>query len=443
MKGVVIAGTSSGVGKTVVTLAVLRALEDLGEDPQPAKVGPDFIDPSHHKALTGKPSRNLDLWLEGERGVIENYNRGRGSICVAEGVMGLYDGRRSSTARVAEFLGLPVVIVVDGSAGMESAGATALGFREYAAYQGLDLEVAGIIAQRTRGGKHEKGIIDGLPEGLEYFGRIPPVEELEIPERHLGLYMGSQATLSKKELDRATENIDPGKLAELAREPSIRAVNQGLDHGEREDLKIGMAYDSAFNFVYPATREVLETAKLVPFSPLAGDEIPDLDGVYLPGGYPELYPKELAESPTIRQLEIKAREGLPVFGECGGMMVMTDAITTKEGDRYRMAGILPAEVEMVEGLQGLGYTELEARADSPIEKTGETLHGHEFHYSRIETGSGPNYAFDVVTVKYIFQQFLGIVAVLYHVNVPVYRVTDLRDVFPTFTYSFLYRSLVH
>ncbi len=395
MKGLVIAGTNSGAGKTVATLAVLRALDKLGEEPQPAKIGPDFIDPSHHEALTGKPSRTLDLWLEGEEGLVANYHRGSGSICVAEGVMGLYDGKLSSTAMVAEILGLPVVLVVDGSAGMESVAATALGFREFAKYQGIDIEVAGLIAQQTGGGKHERGIIDALPEELEYFGRIPQMEELEIPERHLGLYMGEEARLAGEKLDRAAGCIDAAGLADLAERPRRNSPDRGADFAETKGARVGMAYDRAFNFVYPNTREVLEAGELVTFSPLAGDEVPDADGIYLPGGYPELYPEELEGSPTLKELQVKAESGLPVFGECGGMMVMCEAMRTAEGDRYEMVGILSPEVRMVEKLQGLGYTELEASVDSPVAKTGKELRGHEFHYSRMEIDGDPSYAFEV------------------------------------------------
>lgn len=395
MKGIVIAGTRSGVGKTVATLVVLRALENLGEDPQPAKIGPDYIDPGHHRALTGKPSRTLDLWMEGERGLIKNYHKGDGSICVAEGVMGLYDGSRSSTAKVAEILDLPIVLVVDGSAGMESVGATALGFREYAEYRGWDIEIAGIISQKTRRGTHEQGVKEGLPDGLVYFGSIPPVKGLEIPERHLGLFMSEQSTISKGELDRAGSGVDAELLMETAREPSEPEMESSPDPVDRKSVRVGMAYDPAFNFVYPRTRERLGTTELVTFSPLEEDRLPDVDGIYLPGGYPELHPQRLARSRTIDDIAARAKDGVPVFGECGGMMVMCRSMVTKDGKEYEMAGILPAEVEMVEDLQGLGYVELKGEADSLICSAGDRLRGHEFHYSRIKVQPGADYAFEV------------------------------------------------
>ncbi len=409
MKGVIIAGTSSGVGKTVATLVVLRALENLGEDPQPAKIGPDYIDPSHHRALTGKPSRTLDLWLEGRRGVIENYHRGKGSICVAEGVMGLYDGSRSSTAKVAEILGLPIVLVVDGSAGMESVAATALGFKEYAEYRELDIEIAGIISQKTNPGSHEQGIRDGLPEELNFFGNIPPVMDLDIPERHLGLFMGGQSTVSEEELDRAGRGIDAELLLETAREPDKPERQSPSNQVDHKNLTIGMAYDPAFNFVYPRTREELKKAELVTFSPLDGDQVPDVDGIYLPGGYPELHPNQLSKSLTIEEIAAKAEDGVPIFGECGGMMVMCRSLVTKDGQEYEMTGILQAEVEMVEDLQGLGYVELEGETDSPICSTGNRLKGHEFHYSRIKVQSEADFAFRVKRGEGMGEGYEGLV----------------------------------
>jgi len=157
MKGFVLGGVSSGVGKTVATLSILQALEDAGHEVQPAKAGPDFIDPSHHEAIADRPSRTLDLWLEGEDGLRRNYRRGEGDICVVEGVMGLYDGDGSSTAMVAEALDVPVVLVVDAKAGMESVAATALDFARVRRDDRPDIEVAGVIAQRAHGGRHEQG----------------------------------------------------------------------------------------------------------------------------------------------------------------------------------------------------------------------------------------------------------------------------------------------
>ncbi len=226
MKGVVLAGTQSGVGKTVATLATLVALESAGRDVQPAKAGPDFIDPSHHRTVTDTPSRSLDPWLSGSEGTRRTYWRGDGDVCVVEGMMGLYDGSVCSTARVAACLDLPVVLVVDASAGMESVAATALGFRAYADRVDADVDVVGVLAQQAHGGRHAEGIREALPEELTYFGRIPPRSDLEIPDRHLGLVLGEESPVDREALAAAAEGVRTDRLL-AAMEPARRPAGSG------------------------------------------------------------------------------------------------------------------------------------------------------------------------------------------------------------------------
>ncbi|ELZ95879.1 cobyrinic acid a,c-diamide synthase [Haloferax mucosum ATCC BAA-1512] len=392
MRGFVLGGTSSGVGKTVATLALIRALRDDGHSVQPAKAGPDFIDPSHHEQVAGRPSRTLDLWLEGDDGIRHNYYHGDGDICVVEGVMGLYDGDCSSTAMVAEALDVPVVLVVDAKAGMESVAATAHGFREYADHAGRDIDVAGIIAQRAHGGRHEDGIKDALPDEMTYFGRIPPRSNLEIPDRHLGLHMGDESPLSDDDLAEAAAEIRTERLTEVAREPPRPPARSPA---EQSGSRVAVARDSAFCFAYPATIEKLEArADVVTFSPVAGDGLPECDGVYLPGGYPELHGPELDGCPALGDIARKAADGLPVFGECGGLMALTESLTTDEGT-YEMAGVLPADVQMCDRYQALDHVELQATTDTLTAGRGGRLRGHEFHYSRTDVDSDARFAFDV------------------------------------------------
>jgi len=401
MKGFVLGGVSSGVGKTVATLAIIRALDEAGYEVQPAKAGPDFIDPSHHEAVAGRPSRTLDLWLEGEAGLRRNYARGEGEVCVVEGVMGLYDGDGSSTAMVAEALDLPVVLVVDAKAGMESVAATAYGFRKYAATIGREIDVAGVVAQRAHGGRHAEGIRDALPDELTYFGRIPPSGDLEIPDRHLGLEMGEEAALPHDALEEAAEHLETERLVDVAREPpggaeSTATAGSPTDAAAADAPTVAVASDAAFCFRYPTTIERLrERAEVRTFSPIAGDPVPECDGVYLPGGYPELHAEELASSPTLAALGERASEGLPVFGECGGLMAMSESLTTVDGDTYGMAGILPADVTMRDRYQALDHVELEATAGTLTADRGETLRGHEFHYSEASVDSDARFAFNV------------------------------------------------
>jgi len=393
MNGVVLGGTSSGVGKTVATLAVVRALQAAGHAVQPAKAGPDFIDPSHHERVAGRPSRTLDCWLQGETGLLRNYHRGEGDVCVVEGVMGLYDGDGSSTAMVADALSLPVVLVVDASAGMESVAATALGFSEYADHAGRDVEVAGVIAQRAHGGRHERGVREALPDGLAYLGRIPPRDDLEIPDRHLGLHMGEESPLDHEALDAAAGHVRTDRLLDLARTPSRpEPATERPATGKR----VAVARDDAFRFCYPATVERLrERAEVVTFAPTAGEALPDCDAVYLPGGYPELHADALADSPAIRQLGTAAADGLPVLGECGGFLALAETLTTSEGDTHEMAGVLPAEVRMCDRYQALDHVELRGRRGTLTADAGASLRGHEFHYSSADVGGDARFAFDV------------------------------------------------
>ena len=401
MKGIVLGGVSSGVGKSVATLAAIRALEGAGHAVQPAKAGPDFIDPSHHERVAGRPSRTLDLWLQGADGLRRNYARGAGDVCVVEGVMGLYDGDGSSTAAVAEALDLPVALVVDASAGMESVAATALGFRAYADRAGRDIDVAGVIAQRAHGGRHEDGIREALPADMAYLGRIPPNDDLTVPERHLGLHMGAESPVPEDALDAAAEGIRTERLLDLAREPagetdesSDGASAVEATAGDRP--RVAVARDEAFRFAYPATIERLrERATVESFAPTAGDPLPPCDGVYLPGGYPELHAAALAESPALADVAEAAAAGVPVLGECGGLMALAESLTTVEGETHAMAGVLPADVRMRDRYQALDHVELRARRDAPTAAAGETLRGHEFHYSAADVAGDARFAFDV------------------------------------------------
>ena len=402
MKGLVLAGTASGVGKTIATLATVQALSDAGKTVQPAKAGPDFIDPSHHATVADRPSRTLDGWLQGEEGLGRNYYRGTGDICVVEGVMGLYDGDVSSTATVAETLDLPVVLVVDGSASMESVAATAHGFREFADEAGRDIDVVGVIAQRTHGGRHARGIREALPDGLAYAGRVPPREDLTVPERHLGLHMGEDAPLDRASLAAAAEHIDTDTLLSIARAPPAPEPTEGTrESGASEsagsaDTRVAVARDDAFCFLYPAVLDRLESrATVETFAPTEGDDLPDCDGVYLPGGYPELHAGTLAESPALATIAERASDGLPVLGECGGLMALGESLTTTDGETHAMAGVLPVDVEMQERYQALDHVELSATTDTLTAGAGQSRRGHEFHYSSASVPRDGRFAFEM------------------------------------------------
>ncbi|MWV64909.1 cobyrinate a,c-diamide synthase [Halorubrum sp. JWXQ-INN 858] len=413
MTGIVVGGTASGVGKTVATLAIARALSSAGYRPVPAKAGPDYIDPSHHAAAIGRPSRTLDTWMQGVDGVRRNLHRAvtddgsdsadsGPSIAVVEGMMGLYDGSVTSTAATAAALDVPVVLVVDASAGMQSVGATALGFREYAAHVALPdaiheavaeprVDVVGVVAARAHGGRHAAGIRESLPEGIAWLGRVPPMDGLEIPDRHLGLHMGDEAPIPEAAIDEAAAALDGEALARVARPvatpegvdaANANPANANSTNGDTDRPTVAVATDAAFRFVYPATRERLrELATVVTFAPVAGDDLPACDAVYLPGGYPENHAAALSSSPALSTLASRAADGLPVLGECGGLMALSQSLTTVDGETYGMAGVLPGDVVMQERYQALDHVELRAVDDGVTARAEERHRGHEFHYS--------------------------------------------------------------
>lgn len=391
MDGVVLGGTRSGVGKTVATLVVAHALREAGHSVQPAKAGPDFVDPGHHEQVTGRPSRTLDPWLAGEDGMRRNYWRGTGDFCLVEGMMGLYDGDRASTARVASLLELPVVLVVDANAGMESVAATALGFRAYADRMNLSMDVAGVIAQRAHAGRHEAGIRDALPPELTYVGHIPPQEALEIPDRHLGLERGRETQLSSDALATAATGIETDRLLEIAREPPQVPSSPARP---TTNATVAVASGPGFSFRYPATIQRLrERAEVAQFAPAAGDRLPVCDGVYLPGGYPELVAERLAEGPAVAEIAAAAADGTPILGECGGLLSLAESLTTSDGETHPMAGVVPADVRMTDAPQALDHVRLTATDRTLTAEVGETLQGHEFHYSTADTGSDARFAF--------------------------------------------------
>jgi cobyrinic acid a,c-diamide synthase len=411
MHGLVLGGTTSGVGKTVAALAVSRALSDAGHDPIPAKAGPDYIDPSHHAAALGRPSRTLDTWMQGVEGVRRNLHRAaadvdRGAsgdpatdaVAVVEGMMGLYDGSATSTAATAAALDVPVVLVVDAGAGMQSVGATALGFREYAAHADIPahvrdavddprVDVVGVIAQKAHTGRHADGIREALPDGIAWLGHVPSADDLAVPDRHLGLEMGDEAPIPEAAIAEAAETIDGeavARVAEAVAPPEPKAEPARSDQGTDGDDRptVAVATDDAFRFVYPATRERLrELATVEPFAPVAGDDLPDCDAVYLPGGYPENHAAALSSSPALSTLAERAADGLPILGECGGLMALSASLTTVDGETHRMAGILPGGVRMHDRHRALDHVELRATGDGVTAAAGERHRGHEFHYS--------------------------------------------------------------
>ncbi|MFZ2411979.1 MAG: cobyrinate a,c-diamide synthase [Candidatus Methanoperedens sp.] len=408
-KAVLIAGTGSGVGKTTVALGVMAALSKK-YCVQPFKVGPDFIDPGHHTRICGCPSRNLDSFIMGERGVLETFARtSKGAdFCIIEGVMGLYDGlddtEIASTAHVAKILNVPVILVINAHGASRSIAALVKGFSEFDC-----VNIAGIILNNAGSERHVKLIKDSLQSSgikIPVIGALPKNPELSIPSRHLGLHMAGE--MNTPYLNTGTErlsefiekHIDMAAVKRIANGSAAPDVELD-EHGENFNVKIGVAYDAAFCFYYQDSFDALKSlgAELIFFSPMT-DRLPEMDGIYLGGGYPELFAKELSASPTRRGIKKAAEDGMPIYGECGALLYLNESLET---DRtYKMAGVLGARSRMTDKLQALGYTEALAILDSPLAKKGKVIRGHEFHYSVTDCDKD-------ATLVYILRRGKGII----------------------------------
>ncbi len=394
LKGLVIAGTQSGVGKTTVTLALLYALRRRGITVQPFKVGPDFIDPGHHTRAAGLLSRNLDGWMlsrEANEALFRRHAR-RAEVAVVEGVMGLFDGYdglsdAGSSAQMAKWLGLPVLLVVDARSMARSAAALVHGFATF----DPGLALAGVVFNRIGSAAHLEYLqqaVSQLP-GITCFGGLPRDRHLAIPERHLGLLTPEDHPLDDGYLGRLADwleaNLDLGAL--LAALPELPVTQEAPAPAAASAIRLAVARDNAFCFYYPENLELLASfgAELVPFSPLSDQELPqNIHGIYLGGGYPELGAARLAANEDMkRAVNAAAVAGLPIYAECGGLMYLSREITDLEGVRHPMAGVLPFAVRMLPRLRALGYREVTLAAASLLGPPGTTVRGHEFHYSEI------------------------------------------------------------
>lgn len=391
----IVAGTHSGVGKTTISTALMAALSLRGLSVQGFKVGPDFIDPGFHKAATGRPSLNLDGWMldrETNRRVFESAARGS-TVSVIEGVMGLFDGasateEHGSTAEMAKWLGLPVVLVIDASAQARSAAALVHGFESF----DENLNLVAVIANRVAGEGHYRYIeravratCKAAPAG--FLTRNP---EAVFPSRHLGLVTASES-LTEDRLqilaDWIQSSIDLDLLLSLSTVPSIEGPQSKLATSTKPSgVRIGVARDQAFCFYYQENLDLLEQfgAELVFWSPTDEPLPTGLDGLYFGGGYPELNAAQLSSNLTARLAVLNFVEaGGVVYAECGGLMYLSEAIVDSTGARFPMAGVFPSLTRMHDRLASLGYVEIKG-IGCPLLPVGESIRGHEFRHSSID-----------------------------------------------------------
>ena len=391
--GLIISAPASGTGKTTVTLGLLAAFRAEGLLVQPFKSGPDYIDPTFHRAAAGRASFNLDTWAMASRRIAGLLQQGEGAeLVIAEGSMGLFDGvarpgecGTGASAELAALTGWPVILVLDVSGQAQSAAAVALGF----AAMRPDVTIAGVILNRVASPRHEALARTGMEDaGIRVFGALPRRASISVPERHLGLVQAEETP----ELDRiiaeagafVSEHLDLAALRAVAKRSHLRpcvplAVTPP---GQR----IALARDAAFSFVYPHQIDGWRRAgaEILLFSPLA-DQAPDdsADCCWLPGGYPELHGYKLAAATHFREGLRRFSETRPVHGECGGYMAMGTELVDRDGVRHQMAGLLGLVTSFQKRKMNLGYRLAELVAPIPGHRTGARLRGHEFHYSTI------------------------------------------------------------
>jgi cobyrinic acid a,c-diamide synthase len=408
---VVIAGTHSGVGKTTVVTGLLAALKSQGLQVQSYKVGPDYIDPGYHCLASGKPAHNLDTWLLPPEKLVPVFKKtaAGNDIVVIEGVMGLYDGGRagvSSTAAIAKMLQAPVILVVDAKSMGESVAAIVLGYKLY----DPEVNLAGVIVNRLGSQSHKAMVCEALERlAIPVLGCIYRNEALAMPERHLGLKPTTEHNAYETVNamgEQISRQVDIEALIKLAQSaPGLdKTVENSIDR-PNPIVRIGVAQDEGFSFYYPESLETLVSlgAELVPFSPLRDKDLPIVDGLLFGGGFPEMFVAELANNKSMRQSIYRScMQGMPVYAECGGLMYLTRQIVDFTGQAFDMVGVIPAICTMESTLQTVGYVEATALGNNILCSTGDTLRGHEFHFSRMIADAGEEnfpWAFQIKKVR--------------------------------------------
>ena len=388
----VIAGERSSAGKTTVTLALLAALRLRGHSVQSFKVGPDYIDPMFHQYVTGRASRNLDPVLTSEDYVRTCFaTHQHGAKCaIVEGVMGLFDGASGrddtgSTAHIARLLDLPILLVIDCSRLSRSVAAIAQGYRTF----DPRLKIAGVVLNRVGSDRHLQLLQEALePLNLPILGVLRRQDEISIPDRHLGLVPTAELPHLNGLLDRLAHLAQTGFDWDVLQPLLASCPTHPVPPPQKQQpqTRIAIARDRAFSFYYADNLDLLEQlgVQLVPWSPLRDPQLPDnIGGLYLGGGFPEVFASQLAQNSTaLDAVRRFARERMPIYAECGGLMYLSERLVDFEGNTFEMAGVLPTTAVMGKRLT-LGYRQAVARQDSPVMPTGTTVWGHEFHRSHL------------------------------------------------------------
>ncbi|MBA5850974.1 cobyrinate a,c-diamide synthase [Clostridium sp. cel8] len=403
MKSVIIASESSGSGKTTATIGLMAALVKKGLKVQGYKVGPDYIDTAFHEKVTGKASRNLDIFLMGEHGIKASYMRGNGDVGIIEGVMGLYDGKgidsKYSTAHVSKVLGIPVVLVMSSKGRSATICAEINGMIDFG-----NINIVGVIFNNISESYYK--LLKASVEkncNVEVFGYIPKDNRISLESRHLGLVQSSEVEDLNSKIDilsdMVLENINVDRMMKYFKE-----ANYAKDefHIENKNLKIAVAFDKAFSFYYKENLEILkEAGEVVFFSPLHDKKLPeDIDFLYIGGGYPEIFIKELSENKSmLSDIKNKLNLGLRCYAECGGLMYLMDTVEDfSGGGNFNSVGFFTGSVHMTKKLQNFGYANIKVSKENNVLKQGLSINCHEFHKSYIE--SDENRIYEVTKEMY-------------------------------------------
>jgi cobyrinic acid a,c-diamide synthase len=391
---IVIAGTASGVGKTTVTVGLIRALRARGLRVAVFKCGPDYLDPTYHARAADATCHNLDGWMMGRAGVTATFAGATrdADVALIEGVMGLYDGvsptgDEGSTAELAKWLAAPVVLVCDAGGMARSIAALVRGFA------GFDpaLAFAGVICNRIGSRGHLDLLRKAVVGEASVLGGLPREPGLAFPERHLGLRTADRDSVPEAQLaawgQRVEDWLDVDAILAIARAaPVLGEIVVTPVAREAARCRIGLAYDEAFHFYYDDNLRRLEQlgAELVRFSPIRDVRLPDVDGLYLGGGYPEVHAAALAGNQAMRaEVAAFAAAGGPIYAECGGLMYLARAIVGLDGSRHAMVGLVPGEAHMQDRLVALGYVEVETQEPTLLGGAGLRFRGHQFRYSEL------------------------------------------------------------
>ncbi|MCG8686312.1 MAG: hydrogenobyrinic acid a,c-diamide synthase (glutamine-hydrolyzing) [Desulfobacterales bacterium] len=400
--GVVIAGLRGGSGKTIISLGITAAWKAKNIKVAPFKKGPDYIDAGWLSRAAGSPCYNLDTYLCEKEVVQDSYLTHTQScqVAVVEGNRGLYDGididGSTSTSELAKLLNLPVLLVLDCTKSTRTMAALLMGCMHF----DPEINICGVVLNRVAGKRHEGKVRANIERfcDIPVLGAVPKLKQEDFPERHMGLVTSEEHSFSGKAIEAAErvarENIDLDELFRIVTDtkrvyadpvdlPSFEAATEPSISDEK--VKIGIVRDSAFQFYYPDNLNALENlgAEIVYISPLAHTSIPDVDAIYMGGGFPETHAPQLAKNKDFRNhLKALSQQGLPIYAECGGLIFLGESICLND-EVYPMSGILPIRFGLSRKPQGHGYTEVQVVNDNPFYEKGEVLRGHEFRYSRI------------------------------------------------------------